>query len=138
MPKLERVDGLPRPLSSQNRGGWGSTVKAAQRSGRWRAAVDSWRPRLGKLALVDEKGGFALVDMEQAPTPSSGTGLRAYSGVGCHIGLEAVSSFQRRPYLIANITKGRPARGDCAAMATLAPVPGDSLPKEPAKELAEK
>lgn len=74
-------------------------------------AAEDWRPRLGKVALVDEKAGFVLLDIGTAPAPAAGIGLRSYSANGSSSEL-TVSAFQRRPFLIANIVKGHPVQGD--------------------------
>lgn len=86
-------------------------------------AIQLWRPRLGKVVLVDEKAGFVLVDIGTAPAPVAGTELRAYSqeteaglttvrDAKAEVVELTVSSFQRRPYLIADIRAGRPKAGD--------------------------
>lgn len=78
-------------------------------------AVDSWRPRLGTISLVDEKAGFVLLDIGTAPAPSAGTELRSYSQSASSAEL-VVSAFQRRPFLIANIRHGHPTAGESVAL----------------------
>ena len=95
-------------------------------------AIQLWRPRLGKVVLVDARAGFVLVDIGTAPAPVAGTELRAYSQeieAGMASGMDAkasvveltVSSFQRRPFLIADIRSGYPKAGDDVVRLDLPP-----------------
>ncbi len=103
-----------------------STQKGSAHKAASSEAPDAWRPRLGKVALVDQTAGFVLLDIGTAPAPSAGTALRSYTQGGDSADL-TVSTFQRRPYLIANIQKGHPAQGDAVVLLT----PGGK-PEKPA------
>jgi hypothetical protein len=78
-----------------------------------------WQPRLGKILLVKDKLEFVLIDIGTAPAPEAGTRLLAYTDANPSAEL-AVSSFQKRPFLIADIVSGEPKVGD-AVVADLAP-----------------
>ena len=75
---------------------------------------DVWRPRLGKILVVKEKLEFVLIDIGTAPAPEAGTKLLAYTDSNPSAEL-AVSAFQKRPFLIADIVSGEPKVGDAVA-----------------------
>ena len=68
---------------------------------------------VGEIALVDEKRGFVLVDLESnLYVPAPGTALRsirAMSGETAHL---KASAEQKRPFIAADILDGDPAVGD--------------------------
>lgn len=82
---------------------------------------DVWRPRLGKILVVKEKLEFVLIDIGTAPAPEAGTKLLAYTDANPSAEL-AVSAFQKRPFLIADIVSGEPKAGD-AVVADVSPKP---------------
>lgn len=84
-----------------------SAVTAAQKT----PPGEAWHPRLGKVLVVKDKMEFVLVDIGTAPAPAAGTILLAYTDANPSAEL-AVSSFQKRPYLIADIVSGEPKMGD--------------------------
>lgn len=75
---------------------------------------DVWRPRLGKILVVKEKLEFVLIDIGTAPAPEAGTKLLAYTDSNPSAEL-VVSTFQKRPFLIADIVSGEPKVGDAVA-----------------------
>lgn len=79
------------------------------------APAEAWQPRLGKILVVKDKLEFVLIDIGTAPAPAAGTILLAYTESNPSAEL-AVSSFQKRPYLIADIVSGVPRAGDTVAM----------------------
>lgn len=74
-------------------------------------ADSSWQQSLGRVALVNPEMAFALVDIGTAPAPEPETPLRSYSG-GTVSGELVVSKYQKRPFLILDITSGMPRVGD--------------------------
>jgi hypothetical protein len=79
------------------------------------SSSEAWQPRLGKILVVKEKLEFVLIDIGTAPAPAAGTILLAYTEANPSAEL-AVSSFQKRPYLIADIVSGVPRAGDAVAV----------------------
>lgn len=79
------------------------------------SSAEAWQPRLGKILVVKDKLEFVLIDIGTAPAPAAGTILLAYTEANPSAEL-AVSSFQKRPYLIADIVSGVPRAGDTVAM----------------------
>jgi hypothetical protein len=80
-----------------------------------KASAETWQPRLGKILIVKDKLEFVLIDIGTAPAPVAGTILLAYTEANPSAEL-AVSSFQKRPYLIADIVSGMPKAGDAVAV----------------------
>lgn len=78
-------------------------------------SAEAWQPRLGKVLVVKDKLEFVLIDIGTAPAPAAGTILLAYTEANPSAEL-AVSSFQKRPYLIADIVSGVPRAGDAVAL----------------------
>ena len=102
---------------------WRNASKTARpRAELVRRAMELWRPRLGIVVIVDQAAGFALIDIGTAPAPSAGTPLKAFTlekeavpkpGDSPAATAElVVSSFQRRPFLIADLRSGTPKIGD--------------------------
>jgi hypothetical protein len=79
------------------------------------APAEAWQPRLGKILVVKDKLEFVLIDIGTAPAPAAGAILLAYTEANPSAEL-AVSSFQKRPYLIADIVSGVPRAGDTVAI----------------------
>lgn len=90
-----------------------------------RASKETLRPRLGKIASTNEEAGFVLVDIGTAPAPEAGAQLEAFGENGRTSDL-SVSTFQRRPFLIADIRQGRPRVGDSVVLAAPASAKGKS------------
>ena len=94
-------------------------------------SAEAWQPRLGKILVVKDKLEFVLIDIGTAPAPAAGTILLAYTEANPSAEL-AVSSFQKRPYLIADIVSGEPKVGDAVAVKPRPPAtstPATSIPK---------
>ena len=88
---------------------WGKK-KRARREAAIRAATQA--PRIvGTIALVNAEGRFALVDSGMFPTPESGAVLRAFTGDMESAELRA-SEVRKRPFVIADIVRGLPRKGD--------------------------
>ncbi len=66
---------------------------------------------VGKIAVVNAKDGFVLIDSGSHPAPPSGAKLRSYTGAVESAELKA-SDVQRRPFVVADIISGTPQQGD--------------------------
>jgi hypothetical protein len=78
---------------------------AAERNGRR-------EPRLiGVVKLVNSDGGFVLIDSGTNPAPSSMGNLKCMTGAVETAELR-VSEIRRHPFVIADIVKGAPNKGD--------------------------
>ncbi len=94
------------------------------------ATGSSWQQSLGRVALVNQEMGFALVDIGTAPSPDPDTPLRSYSGPNVS-GELVVSKYQKRPYLILDIVSGMPKVGDSIVVGARRPSSETGqLPKE--------
>jgi len=74
-------------------------------------ALDNRPVRLGQVALVNEEERFALIETFSLATPAEGTKLRIYRGDAVSAELR-VTTVRRRPFLVADLVTGAPARGD--------------------------
>ncbi len=80
--------------------------KAAQ------AAPPPHRPELiGSIALVNSALNFALVDMRAFEYPGVGVALESFSE-GKQTAILMVSPEKNRPFIVADIVKGTPGKGD--------------------------
>ena len=69
-------------------------------------------PRLvGTIALVDAGAGFVLIDNGSQIAPPTGAALKSFSGE-TETAVLAVGTVRRRPFVIADIVKGEPRKGD--------------------------
>ena len=69
-------------------------------------------PRLvGTVTLVDEPGRFVLIDGGFLPPPSAESTLETFTA-GAESGVVKVGADRRRPFVIADIVKGAPRKGD--------------------------
>jgi hypothetical protein len=67
---------------------------------------------VGEIAVVDEKRGFVLVDLDSnLYVPAPGIGLRSRNAKGETAHLKAASE-QKRPFIAADIIDGHPNVGD--------------------------
>ena len=64
----------------------------------------------GMVSLVNEEAGFVLV--RTGETPEAGSSLQARSKDGAETALLRVSPEQKRPFIIADILKGKPHVGE--------------------------
>lgn len=70
------------------------------------------RPRLvGTIALVNVDERFVLIDNGSEFAPPSGAALKSFSGK-TETGVLMAGSVRRRPFVIADIVKGTPQKGD--------------------------
>jgi hypothetical protein len=67
--------------------------------------------RVGSVAVVNEDLHFVLVDVGSLYTPAAGTALKSFSD-GKETGILAVDPEKQRPFIVADIVKGRPKVGD--------------------------
>jgi hypothetical protein len=68
---------------------------------------------VGEVALVDEKRGFVLVDLESnLYVPAPGRALRSISASSGETAHLRASAEQKRPFIAADILDGDPAVGD--------------------------
>lgn len=69
-------------------------------------------PRMsGTIMLINEESGFALVDLGNFPTLAAGTRLKTRPAAPESAEL-VVSEVRKRPFVIADIVKGSPVKGD--------------------------
>jgi hypothetical protein len=69
-------------------------------------------PRLiGVVKLVNSEGGFVLIDSGTNPAPNSEGVLKCKTG-GVESAELKVSEIRRHPFVIADIVKGTPNKGD--------------------------
>jgi len=66
---------------------------------------------IGTVALVNPALGFALVDVEGMEYPGVGVALESFAG-GKQTAILMVSPEKNRPFIIADIVKGMPNKGD--------------------------
>jgi len=65
---------------------------------------------IGTVSLVNEDLGFVLV--QTAQTPEAGTPLQVRTRDGQETALLKVSTAQQRPFIIADVMKGKPHVGE--------------------------
>jgi hypothetical protein len=83
-----------------------SRQRAAQRM------AEATAPQLiGTIALVNEDGHFVLIDNGSRPTPPTGAALKTFTG-GAESAVLTVGSVRRPPFVVADIVKGAPKKGD--------------------------
>src|SRR4029078_10774164 len=86
--------------------------RARDRKAREAAAAHPAMPlRIGTIALVNEDEQFVLIDNGNSPTPPTGTALKSFTG-NAESGVLSVGSVRRTPFVIADIVKGTPRKGD--------------------------
>jgi hypothetical protein len=66
---------------------------------------------VGTITLVNEEERFVLIDNGSQPPPPSGAALKAFTS-GTESAVLSVGSVRRRPFVIADIVKGAPKKGD--------------------------
>jgi hypothetical protein len=67
--------------------------------------------RVGEIVLLNEEAHFVLVDLETGNPPEAGTALKVMRQ-GVEIGVLALGDVRRRPFIVADIVKGEPRKGD--------------------------
>ena len=72
---------------------------------------DARHQLLGTVTLADETNGFVLIDMGSYVPPPAGQALKTFSGEA-ESGVLAVSPERRPPFVVADIVRGAPKRGD--------------------------
>lgn len=66
---------------------------------------------VGTITLVNEAEHFVLVDVGQSSVPREGAALKAMAG-NVETGVVAVGNVRRRPFVIADIVRGEPKKGN--------------------------
>jgi cbb3-type cytochrome oxidase subunit 3 len=66
---------------------------------------------VGAITLVNADGGFVLIDSGSAPSPPVGTVIKSRTA-GVESGELRVTEVRKRPFVIADIIKGTPQKGD--------------------------
>lgn len=66
---------------------------------------------VGTVMLVNESQGFALIDTGTHYSPVMGQALKSFSG-GVETAVLTLSKERRPPFIIADIVKGLPHKGD--------------------------
>ena len=67
--------------------------------------------RVGQIVLLNEDARFVLVDLDTGNVPEAGTALKVMRQ-GVEIGVLALGDVRRRPFIVADIVKGEPQKGD--------------------------
>ncbi len=84
--------------------------KAREREAR--RIAEATAPQLvGTIALVNEDGHFVLIDNGSRPTPPTGAALKTFTG-GAESAVLTVGLVRRPPFVVADIVKGIPKKGD--------------------------
>jgi hypothetical protein len=65
---------------------------------------------IGSVSLVNDELGFVLI--RTADVPAAGSVLQVRGKDGAETALLKVSAEQKRPFIIADITKGKPHVGE--------------------------
>lgn len=65
---------------------------------------------VGTVTLVNETERFILIDVGQSSVPHEGTALKVMAG-SVETGVVAVGNVRRRPFVIADIVRGEPKKG---------------------------
>ncbi len=79
---------------------------------------------VGRVALVDTRQRFALIESTMAQPPVAGMILRTYEGSAVSAELRA-TGVRRRPFLVADLVSGTPARGELVVQ----PGAGEETPR---------
>jgi hypothetical protein len=69
---------------------------------------------VGTIVLVSLEGNFVLIDNESRPSPAMGTALRTGKEeiASAEIVELKVTEIRKRPFVIADIVRGHPQKGD--------------------------
>jgi hypothetical protein len=86
---------------------------------------------LGRVSLVNVEERFALIEASMAQPPPAGTTLRIYSGGSIAVDLRA-TGVQRRPFLVADLVTGMPAKGDLVEQPVAEAAPAPAATPSPA------
>ena len=74
-------------------------------------AVHPAPQRIGTISLVNTSEKFVLIDTGLAAAPPVGTALKSFTGETVS-GVVVVGNVNRRPFVVADIVQGTPAKGD--------------------------
>jgi hypothetical protein len=66
---------------------------------------------VGIVTLVNEEGRFVLIDAGFGRPPTAGVALKTFTGEA-ESGLVTVGAVRRPPFVIGDIVKGEPRKGD--------------------------
>jgi len=67
--------------------------------------------RVGEIVLLNEEAKFVLVDLDDRNPPDAGTALKVMRE-GVEVGVLALGDVRRRPFIVADIVRGNPRKGD--------------------------
>jgi hypothetical protein len=67
--------------------------------------------RVGEIVLLNEDAHFVLIDLATGNPPESGTALKVLRD-HAEVGVVTVGDVRRRPFVVADIVKGEPQKGD--------------------------
>lgn len=77
-----------------------------------RGKTDAPAPFLiGSIALVSEDGSYVLIDNDSHPSPPLGTVVKSRTA-GAESAELKVTDIRKRPFVVADIVKGTPQKGD--------------------------
>jgi hypothetical protein len=82
-----------------------------ERKARKTAAQPAVPRFVGTITLVNEEDRFVLIDNGNSPVPPTGAALKSFAGE-VESGVLSVGSVRRAPFVIADIVKGAPHKGD--------------------------
>jgi hypothetical protein len=89
-----------------------ATLKKVLPKRKPKAETKAPAPRpVGIITLVNETDRFVLIDTETAPAPVAGTALKTFTG-NVESGVVTVGAVSRRPFVVADIVRGAPQKGD--------------------------
>ena len=74
-------------------------------------AVAKWTQLAGTITLVNEEGSFVMIDNGAYPSPAAGTVLKCNPS-GPNAAEVRVTQIYKPPFVIADIVKGTPKKGD--------------------------
>jgi hypothetical protein len=67
--------------------------------------------RVGEIVLLNEDAKFVLVDLDNRNAPDVGTALKVMRH-GVEVGVLALGDVRKRPFIVADIVRGSPQKGD--------------------------
>jgi hypothetical protein len=98
-------------LASPGCAHFGKRARRAPKSQAAQAEQASKPHLIGTVAFVDESAGFVLVNVGMLVPPMPGQALKSFTG-DKESAVLSVSAERRPPFVVADIVKGEPHKGD--------------------------
>jgi hypothetical protein len=92
-------------------GNAGNLFKSKKKKDNTRVERATVPERVGEIVLLNEDAKFVLVDLDRGNPPDSGTALKVMRQ-GVEVGVLALGDVRRRPFIVADIVRGNPQKGD--------------------------